>query len=190
MFISLLGYRTFASNANGYSIGISLVSISISLHKIYIYTLVLRNTASLGRFNAFRVRRQVKRGLIFLEDGNLELESWIFVFFFTRWSGNILFELEKCINVYDEPTLIVRLTASLIRTNHIFNRKVKHESVRREKGGTNENKWNWHSPNSGVIFHCYTRLSRRVLASDTQQPISSRDRTYWFPATLNRRGEP
>lgn len=77
MFISLLGYRTFASNANGYSIGISLVSISISLHKIYIYiyTLVLRNTASLGRFNAFRVRRQVKRGLIFLEDGNLELES-------------------------------------------------------------------------------------------------------------------
>lgn len=75
MFISLLGYRTFASNANGYSIGISLVSISISLHKIYIYTLVLRNTASLGRFNAFRVQRQVKRGLIFSEDGNLELES-------------------------------------------------------------------------------------------------------------------
>lgn len=51
-----------------------------------------------------------------------------------------MFELEKCINVYDESTLIVRLTAFLIRTNHIFNRKVKHESVRREKGGTNENK--------------------------------------------------
>lgn len=70
MFISLLGYRTFASNANGYSIGISLVSISISLHKVY--TRLYCGIQLLGQFNAFRVWREVERGLILLEDGNLE----------------------------------------------------------------------------------------------------------------------